>query len=108
MDLKQENYYNEIQNIKSRTKVSLINDDDIRETYKRFLSKAFNTTHRRNNSKNYDLLSPYAIEATIDYINILGSQGMTSRTEGSISTTFKNISDEMRKNLIEDGLRKVK
>lgn len=75
--------------------------DDI---FNRFLKKAINIT----NNKNYDDLLPYVKEATVAFFNIKGSEGMKSRNEGGISTTFSDITADMKNNLISAGLRRIK
>ena len=52
------------------------------------------------------MLFPYVKEAVISVYLRRGNEGMQSRNEGSISTTYTDIIKKMKNDIIEDGLRR--
>lgn len=103
----QKDYFNEIEEIVEELEIMHINNIDkskIEDIFSRFLKKAINIT----NNKNYDDLLPYVKDATVAFLNIKGSEGMKSRSEGEISTAFSDITADMQNNLISAGLRRLK
>lgn len=66
-------------------------------------SIAFDISH----NKNKEQLFPYVKRAVkAEYIQ-RGSEGLLSRTEGSISSQFENIVEKLRNNIIKNGLRRL-
>ena len=103
----QKDYFNEIEEIVEELEIMHINNIDkskVEDIFSRFLKKAINIT----NNKNYDDLLPYVKDATVAFFNIKGSEGMKSRSEGERSTTFSDITADMKNNLISAGLRRLK
>lgn len=61
-----------------------------------------------NYPKDDPSMAPYIIEAVKAEYNALGAEGFSSENKGSMSTSFKNIIEDMRNNLIISGKRKIK
>ena len=61
-----------------------------------------------NRQKDDKKLFPYIKKATKSIYLSRGAEGLTSRSEGSISTSFEDIIDKLRNNIIKSGLRRVK
>ena len=53
-------------------------------------------------------LYPYIVDAVKAEYLARGAEGLQSRGEGSISSSYKDIIKEMRTNIISAGLRRVK
>lgn len=53
-------------------------------------------------------LFPYIKRATKAIYLTRGAEGLTSRGEGSISTSFEDIIDKLRNDIIKSGLRRIK
>lgn len=61
-----------------------------------------------NRPKNDEKLFPYVKKATKAIYLSRGAEGLTSRNEGSISTSFEDIIDKLRNDIIKSGLRRIK
>ena len=61
-----------------------------------------------NRQKNDEKLFPYIKKAVKAIYLSRGAEGLTSRSEGSISTSFEDIIDKLRNNIIKSGLRRIK
>lgn len=61
-----------------------------------------------NRQKNDEKLFPYVKKATKAIYLSRGAEGLTSRNEGSISTSFEDIIDKLRNDIIKSGLRRIK
>lgn len=61
-----------------------------------------------NRQKDDEKLFPYVKKATKAIYLARGSEGLTSRNEGSISTSFEDIIDKLRNDIIKSGLRRIK
>lgn len=61
-----------------------------------------------NRPKDDEKLFPY-IKKTVkaEYL-ARGAEGLTSRNEGSMSSSFEDIIDKLRNNIIKSGLRRIK
>lgn len=96
-----------LQAIKNRLSVNYIEgtDDVIIDLIKDLTSKASDIT---NLKKDDERLIPYVKDATIEEYNTRGAEGMLSRNEGGISSSFYDIVERMRNNLIKGGLRRFK
>lgn len=53
-------------------------------------------------------LFPYIKKATKAIYLSRGAEGLISRNEGSISTSFEDIIDKLRNDIIKSGLRRIK
>ena len=61
-----------------------------------------------NRSKDDTKLFPYIKKATKAIYLSRGSEGLISRNEGSISTSFEDIIEKLRNDIIKSGLRRIK
>ena len=64
----------------------------------------FMTKNKKEDTK----LFPYIKKATKAIYLSRGAEGLTSRNEGSISTSFEDIIDKLRSDIIKSGLRRIK
>ncbi|MEG2310999.1 MAG: phage head-tail connector protein [Clostridia bacterium] len=61
-----------------------------------------------SNRKDVDLsLAPYIKLAVISEYLWRGSEGLLSKTEGSISSSYNDIIEKMRNDIIKNGLRRL-
>ena len=61
-----------------------------------------------NRKADDEKLFPYIKKATkAEYLS-RGAEGLASRNEGSISTSFEDIIDKLRNDIIKSGLRRIK
>lgn len=61
-----------------------------------------------NRQKSDEKLFPYIKKATKAIYLSRGSEGLSSRNEGSISTSFEDIIEKLRNDIIKSGLRRIK
>lgn len=61
-----------------------------------------------NRKENDTKLTPYIEEAVKAEYLARGAEGMSSKSEGSMSTSFKDIIKEMRANIISNGVRRLR
>lgn len=61
-----------------------------------------------NRQKDDTKLFPYIKKATKAIYLCRGAEGLTSRSEGSISTSFEDIIDKLRNDIIKSGLRRIR
>ena len=61
-----------------------------------------------NRKKDDKKLFPYIKKAVKAEYLARGAEGLTSRNEGSISSSFEDIIDKLRNNIIKSGLRRIK
>ena len=61
-----------------------------------------------NRQKDDEKLFPYVKKATKAIYLSRGAEGLTSRNEGSISTSFEDIIDKLRNDIIKSGLRRIR
>ena len=61
-----------------------------------------------NRSKDDEKLFPYIKKAVKAEYLVRGAEGFTSRNEGSMSSSFEDITDKLRNNIIKSGLRRIK
>lgn len=80
-------------------------EDILQGIIDRMTSIASNTSNRK---KEDEKLIPYIEEASLAEYTNRGAEGLLSRSEGSISSSFKEIVKEMRTNIICDGVRRLK
>ena len=80
-------------------------DDVIEEILEEVSSIASDISNRQ---KDDEKLFPYVKKATKAIYLTRGSEGLTSRNEGSISTSFEDIIDKLRNDIIKSGLRRIK
>ena len=58
--------------------------------------------------KDDEKLFPYIKKAVKAEYLARGAEGLTSRNEGSMSSSFEDIIDKLRNNIIKSGLRRMK
>ena len=58
--------------------------------------------------KDEERLNPYIKSAVIAEYLKRGAEGMLSRSEGGISSSFEDIVDKMQKNIVKGNLRRLK
>lgn len=61
-----------------------------------------------NRDEHDEKLIPYMKKAVISEYLTRGAEGLLSRTEGSESSTFEDIIDKMRSNIVKNGVRRIK
>lgn len=82
------------------------NDKDVLEDIiEQVTSIASNISNRK---KEDEKLFPYIKKAVKSEYIARGAEGLTSRSEGSMSSSFEDIIDKLRNNIIKSGLRRVK
>lgn len=60
-----------------------------------------------NRKKSDEKLEPYIRKAVVAEYLCRGAEGLTSRSEGSISSSYNDIVGELRNNIIKSGLRRI-
>ena len=82
------------------------NDEDVLEEILNDVSSiASNISNRKVDDEE---LFPYIKKATKAIYNCRGAEGMTSRGEGSISSSYEDIIEKLRNDIIKNGLRRFK
>ncbi len=61
-----------------------------------------------SNKQKEEKLFPYIKKAVKAEYLARGTEGLTSRNEGSMSSSFEDIIDKLRNNIIKSGLRRIK
>nr|DAL53641.1 MAG TPA_asm: tail connector protein [Bacteriophage sp.] len=61
-----------------------------------------------NRKKGDTKLFPYIKKAVRSEYLARGAEGLLSRNEGSISSSYKDIVEELRNNIIKSGLRRIR
>lgn len=61
-----------------------------------------------NRQKTDEKLFPYIKKAVKSEYLTRGAEGLLSKTEGSQSSSFEDIIDKMRSNIIKNGVRRLK
>lgn len=61
-----------------------------------------------NRQKDDEKLFPYIKRAVKAEYIARGAEGLTSRNEGSVSSSFEDIIDKLRNNIIKAHLRRIK
>lgn len=61
-----------------------------------------------NINKDDEKLFPYIKKAVKAEYLARGAEGLTSRSEGSMSSSFEDTIDKLRNNIIKSGLRRIK
>lgn len=61
-----------------------------------------------SNNKNKEQLFPYIKRAVKAEYIARGAEGLTSKNEGSVSSQFVNIIENLEKNIIKARLRRIK
>lgn len=61
-----------------------------------------------SNGQKEEKLFPYIKKAVKAEYLARGAEGLISRNEGSMSSSFEDIIDKLRNNIIKSGLRRIK
>ena len=61
-----------------------------------------------NRKKDDEKLFPYIKKAVKGMYLARGAEGLTSRNEGSISSSYEDIVDKLRNDIVKNGLRRLK
>lgn len=82
------------------------NDEEVLEEILNDVSSiASNISNRKIDDEK---LFPYIKKATKAIYLCRGAEGMTSRGEGSISSSYEDIIEKLRNDIIKNGLRRLK
>lgn len=82
------------------------NDEEVlEEILKDVSSIASNISNRKVDDEK---LFPYIKKATKAIYLCRGAEGMTSRGEGSISSSYEDVIEKLRNDIIKNGLRRLK
>lgn len=82
------------------------NDKDVLEDILEQVSSIASDISNRN--KDDKSLFPYIKKAVKAEYIARGAEGLTNRNEGSVSSSFEDITDKLRNNIIKSGLRRIK
>ena len=95
-----------IEKIKSDLGANYKNDEDVlKDILEEVTSIASDISNR---TKDDEKLFPYIKKAVKAEYLARGAEGLTSRNEGSVSSSFEDIVDKLRNNIIKSGLRRIK
>lgn len=78
-----------------------------KEVLKEILEEVSSIASDISHNKNKDKLFPYIKRAVKKEYIQRGTEGLTSRTEGSVSSQFEDIIEKMRNDIIKNGLRRL-
>lgn len=97
-----------LEEIKMRLAENYRNDDEVLSgLIDEATTIALSVSNRNHTTNNINVLKPYIEDCVIaDYLN-RGGEGLNSLNESGKSSSFKNTKEEMRDNIIKDGLRRV-
>lgn len=85
------------------------NYKDDKEVLNEILEEVSSIASDISNRQKEDIkLFPYIKKATKAIYLCRGAEGLISRSEGSISTSFEDIIDKLRTDIIKSGLRRIK
>lgn len=79
-----------------------------KEVLENILEEVSSIAFSISNSQDIDKLFPYIKKAVKGIYLTRGAEGLQSRSEGSISSTFEDIIDKLRNDIIKNGLRRLK
>lgn len=95
-----------IEKIKSDLGANYRNDEDVlKDILEEVTSIASDISNR---TKDDEKLFPYIKKAVKAEYLARGAEGLTSRNEGSVSSSFEDIVDKLRNNIIKSSLRRIK
>lgn len=80
-------------------------EEVIKEIFDEVSSIASNISNRKVNDV---MLLPYINKATKAMYLSRGAEGLQSRGEGSISSSYEDIVDKLRNDIVKNGLRRIK
>ncbi len=82
--------------------------EEDKEVLKEILVEITSIASDISNKQKEEKLFPYIKRAVKAEYLARGTEGLTSRTEGSMSSSFENIIETLRSNIIKSGLRRIK
>lgn len=95
-----------LERIKSDLSINYRNDEDVlKDILEEVTSIASDISNR---TKDDEKLFPYIKKAVKAEYLARGAEGLTSRNEGSVSSSFEDIIDKLSNNIIKSGLRRIK
>ena len=84
------------------------NEDD-EEILEEILEDVTSIASNISNRDKYDTkLYPYIKRAVKSIYLTRGAEGLKSRSEGSISSSYEDVVEKMRNDIIKNGLRRIK
>lgn len=96
---------NDIDKIKSDLGANYRNDEEVlKEILEEVNSIAFDVS----NNKDEKRLFPYVKKAVKAIYLTRGAEGLQSRNEGSISSSYEDIIEKLRNDIVKNGLRRLK
>lgn len=96
-----------IRRIKSNLGANYVENTDevLQDIIEDITSIACDISNRQEDDKK---LEPYIIKAVKSEYLTRGAEGSLSKSEGSMSSSFEDIIDKMRSNIIKNGVRRLK
>lgn len=79
-----------------------------REVLSEILGQVTSIASDVSNSQKEEKLFPYIKKAVKAEYLARGAEGLTSRSEGSMSSSFEDTIDKLRNNIIKSGLRRIR
>lgn len=79
-----------------------------KEVLENILEEVSSIAFNISNSKDISELFPYIKKAVKAMYLARGAEGLQSRSEGSISSSYEDIIDKLRNDIIKNGLRRLK
>ena len=97
-----------LEDIKERLAENYRDDEDVLSSLiEEATTVALSVSNRQNTIENVTILKPYIENCVIaGYLN-RGGEGLKSLNESGKSSSFKDPKEEMRNNIIKDGLRRI-
>ena len=96
-----------LDDIKKKLGINFIEDteDVLQDIIDDITSIACNVSNR---DKSDEKLIPYIKRAATKEYLARGNEGLTSRTEGSISSAYEDIIEKLRNDIIKNGVRRLR
>ena len=79
-----------------------------KEVLKEILEEVNSIAFDISNNKNKEKLFPYVKKAVKAIYLSRGAEGLQSRNEGSISSSYEDIIEKLRNDIVKNGLRRLK
>lgn len=79
-----------------------------KEVLENILEEVSSIAFSISNSEDIGKLFPYIKKAVKAMYLARGAEGLQSRSEGSISSSYEDIIDKLRNDIIKNGLRRLK
>lgn len=95
-----------LEKIKSDLGANYRNDEDVLKDILEEVSSI--ASDISNRTKDDEKLFPYIKKAVKSEYLARGAEGLVSRSEGSMSSSFEDTVDKLRNNIIKSGLRRIK